>query len=256
MKYFRERHDLRAEYSGFNEVSPALRERLSGIVSNYFRSSLHGHYVKDGELQHRLSLHLHERIIYRILSDGNYDYVFEAIEIYLKVAEETAYDIYHDKILPDIQKAFDLSGSVYCVSNEGTVELRTDEDLAKKLEETKDIIGVNESAYTTFFNAVGDLFGRKGKPEDIVKNIFVAMEDYLKKETNTKDFSDAINKLYKNGNISQFQKNILEKLYAFRSDSYAVGHAGKSEKPDEVNALWFLETVIAQLKLIHRRIGE
>lgn len=255
MKYFRERHNLRAEYSGFQEASEALRDRLSTVVSRYVGSYrgvyLGGITISLEELEHELNLYLNRGDIRSIIAEGSYDYIFEAIEIFLAICFKRSRSC--SEIISDIKKAFDLSGSVYYINNSGEVCLRTEEKLAKDLEKTKEILSETPSAYRIFFDAVGNLFGRKRKPADIIKDIFVAFEDYLKHLTNSKDYGKALSELQNKEVIVSVQKNILEKVYGYRSDAYAVGHAGKTKEPEEIDALWFLETVIAQLNLIDRR---
>jgi len=48
----------------------------------------------------------------------------------------------------------------------------------------------------------------------------------------------------------------LDKIYAYRSDTDGVVHSGNGEKPDEIDALWFLETVVAQLLFIDRKLKQ
>lgn len=54
---------------------------------------------------------------------------------------------------------------------------------------------------------------------------------------------------------SGFQE-VIDKIYANRSDMYGIAHAGGSQEPDDIDTLWFLETVMAQMKLIDRRLKQ
>jgi len=247
MEFFKERNKIRAEYSGYGEVSESLGNRLIAIFDH------HGAWAGH-DLDHELTLHLGEEDASKIVAFGSYDDVFEAIEILLYLTHKQSPSYFGNKLFPDVARAFALSGSVYFVNDGGEICLRTDEETVKNLEEVKEVLSEDQKAYQTFFDAVGNLFGRKAKPEDIIKNIFVAFEDYLKDKTGGKEFGKAVDILHKSGFTSSQQKSLLEKIYAYRSDAYAVGHAGNTNKPEELDALWFLETVIAQLKFIDRKI--
>lgn len=261
MKYFRERHNLKTDYSGYQEVSNSLRNRLNTVCQRYIAHGMIGVGQEDwwipiSVLEDELSVNLEEKHIGYIISNESYEYVFEAIEIFLDVAEEYASRRYASQILPDIKRTFDLSGSVYYISNDGEIALRTDERLAKNLKEIETVLSDYEKSYKMFFETVGNLMSRKDKPKNIVKDIFIAFENYLKEATKEKDFGKAINYLKNQGILTSPQKSLIEKIYAYRSDAFAVGHAGGSQEPDEIDALWFLETTIAQLKFLDRKFKQ
>ena len=260
MKYFRERHNLNIDYSGHEEVSVSLRKRLGAIcpqyISHNIMSSQGGYWVPYHELKNELSINITEGIIENIINSYSYDYVFEAIEIYLHLAKEYAYVQFDKKILPDVQRAFDLSGSVYYVDKDCLIKLRIDNNLAKNLKEIEEVFSENEKSFKTFFDAIGNLMARKAKAKDIAKDMFVAFENYLKEKAGEKDFGKAIENFQKQGLITNTQRVLLDKIYGYRSDAFAVGHAGNSREPDELDALWFLETIIAQLKLIDKRLKQ
>jgi hypothetical protein len=261
MKYFRERHNLKSDYSGYQEVSDSFRKRLSTVCNAYIAYGTigigqEGFWIQDDILEHELAINLLESNIKTIVSTGNYDMVFEAIEIYLNVAREYAYKSFHERILPDIQRAFDLSGSVYFVNKEGQINLRVEQPFAENLEETKEILSVSKKSYELFFDTVGKLITRRDKPENIVKDIFVAFENYLKEKTGEKDFDKCVSYLEKRGIIDKHQKKLLDQLYVYRSDAFKVTHAGASKIPDEISALWFVETVIAQLKYLDNKFKQ
>lgn len=258
MKYFRERNKLNVDYSGHGEVSSPLRKRLSAICLKYISNSYetHNYWIPFDKLQHELSINLTKENIEDIISSDSYDYVFEAIEIYLALAKKYAQFNFDNKIFPDIQKAFDLSGSVYYVDKDNLINLRIENKLAQNLKETENILSESEKSYKIFFEAVGNLMTRKAKAKDIVKDLFVAFENYLKEKANENDFGKAIESFQKQELITNIQKVLLDKIYGYRSDAFAVGHAGNSREPDEIDALWFLETVIAQLKLIDKRLKQ
>ncbi len=252
MAFFKERNKLRVEYSGFQEASEALRRRL--ILAYSFD------VPSPKILQRELAMHSEEgqNDFLAIVASESYGEVFEAVEILANHYFNNFEDIEQQRqFISDVVKAFDLSGSVYRVDwGSGQVHLRVDEKTAQSIEEAKTILSQNQSAYEKFFGAVGDLFGRKRNPADIVKDIFVSFEDYLKSKMQASDFGRAIDKLMGVGIIEATQKALMDKTYAYRSDVYGSAHAGGSREPDEIDALWFLETVVAQIKLIDRRLKQ
>lgn len=258
MKYFRERHSLKTDYSGYEEVSDSLRNRLNTVCQRYIAYTIiatgqRGYWIPGKELEHELAVNLEQNKIEEIIMNGNYDSVFEAVEIYLDVARESASREFRDQILPDVQRAFELSGSVYYVDENGKVNLKIDEKLSKDLKEVEKALSETKTSYELFFETVGKLMSRKDEPENIVKDIFIAFENYLKEKTGKSDFGNSIYYLERQGIINRIQRVLLEKIYAYRSDAFGVTHAGASKTPDEIDALWFLETVVAQLKFLDRK---
>lgn len=262
MAYFRTRNNLKSDYSGFQEASLNLRDRLLAACKKYLADEYllgagqRGYWVGKNKLQYELRMNLGNEDIDHILSLSTYDHIFEAIEIYCSVAHKTAVHRYYKDILPDLQRAFNLSGAVYFLSDEGEVNLRVDEDTAKNVANVIEILEKNPSALASFKEAVGDLFGRKRNSEDIISDIFVACEDYLKSKTGEKEFGKAVASLSKKNVINKTQAALLNKISAFRSDVYGVAHAGDSSAPDESDALWFLETVVAQIKIVERKLKD
>ncbi len=237
-----------------------MRNRLYAACNRYMANEHHigigqeHSWVWSIRLEHELQMNINKSDISSIISRDSYGFVFEAIEIYLVVAEETASDRYYQYILPDMQRAFVLSGSVYYVSDKAQICLSTDEKSAKDIQEAVTALKGNESAQGLFMEAVGDLFGRKRKAEDIVSDIFIAFEDYLKKETGKNDYNACVSELERTKKINGTQKSLMEKLYAYRSDVYGAAHAGNSPSPQEVDAIWYLETVVAQIKYFSRKL--
>lgn len=258
MNYFRERHNLKTDYSGYEEVSDSLRNRLNTVCQRYITYTIittgqRGYWIPGKELEHELAVNLEQNKIEEIILNGSYDSVFEAIEIYLAVAREFAFRRFHDEILQDVQRAFELSGSVYHVDGNGHVNLKIDEELSKDLKKVEKALSEVKTSYELFFETVGKLKSRKEKPENIVKDIFIAFENYLKEKTGKSDFGNSISSLERQGIINRIQKGLLEKIYAYRSDAFGVTHAGASTTPGEEDAIWFLETVVAQLKFLDRK---
>ncbi len=263
MAYFRERNNLRKEYSGFGEVSQPLRSRLAAICERYIsRGHIgignEGWWVTGSVLDHAIKLNLNKPNILTILTTGTYDEVFDAIEIFLEIAfQEVEYSQRKTEILSDVIQAFEISGSVYFVNAAlQQIELRITEELAKDIDKAGEVLASVENAKEEFLSSIGGLMSRQESPENIVKGIFISFEDYLRVKTEAKEFGGAVAKLQAENIISPTQKALLEKIYAYRSDTYGVGHAGNNKKPDEIDTLWFLETVIAQILLIDRKVNQ
>jgi len=260
MSYFSRRNKHIVEFSGHEEVSRPLRERLSAILRQYVGEnpiSYNGDdpwYVEWSDFRHEVQKEFPGKDPFNLIDSGEFHEIFTVVEIFLDMVIGIYYSR-RGKASLEILQAFNLSGSVYTIKNR-RVELKIDEDLAKKIENTKLVLADNQSAYDKFFDAIGNLVGRKAKAEDIVKDVFVVFEDYLKTQTGTKEYGTAISHLEKTNVISSTQKALLDKIYAYRSDTYGVGHAGSGQKPQEVDALWFVETVTAQLRFLDKKFKQ
>jgi len=237
-----------------------LRTRLLAILRRYVNQNPISYsnddpwYVEVSNFYHEVKKEFPGEDPFDLINNGEFHEVFTIIEIFLDMARKIYYT-QRETAPAEIIQAFDLSGSVYTICDR-RIELRVSEDFAKKTESVKLALADNPSAYDKFFEAVGDLVGRKARAEDVVKNIFIAFEDYLKEQTKTKDYQSALDHLKNNGFISSTQKALLEKVYAYRSDTYGVGHAGNGEKPNEIDALWFVETVTAQILFIDKKLKQ
>lgn len=257
MAYFSRRNNHVIEYSGHEEASEPLRKRLLSVLVKYVDENPTSYANEDpwsvepNELIHEVQKEFPGKNPFEIVREGQFHEVFTVVEIFLDLSLKIYYTRRPEAHLETAQ-AFALSGSVYDIRNTRVV-LRVDAETAKQVDEAGAIISGNPSASEKYFTAVGDLFGRKAKPEDIVKDIFIAFEDYLKDLTEAKDYGGAVALLQSQGLISSTQKALLEKIYAYRSDTYGVGHAGNGLKPDELDAMWFLETVGAQIRFIGKR---
>ncbi len=252
MAYFRERNKLHIEYSGNEEVSESLRNRLIAIHKKYTNySTNYGRYIKKTNLEHELLIHLENSDYINILCNEPYDSVFEAVEIFIELAGKDAHNNI-GAIIVEIERAFLLSGSVYEIDKQCQISLKVDRKTAERLNDIEAIF--DQDAKEKFFDSVGKFLSRKLAPKDTIKDVFVAFEDYLKEKLAVKDYSKAIEKLKKEGIISNTQKALLEKIYAYRSDTYGVTHAGNSEEPKELEAVWFIDTVSAQIIYLSKKI--
>ena len=258
MSYFSHRNKYTVEYSGHEEVSANLRNRINTIISKYVEQSTaiddpHDNYFIDKEDFVQVSTQeFPGRDPFQIIIRGDFHEVFTIVEIFLDMLKSIT-GVNQQNAIVELVKAFRLSGSVYAVSSSMTIELNIDKDAAEKLEQTKQVLKSTPSAYKRFFEAVGNLLGRNSKPEDIVKNIYIATENYFKVITSTSKFGGAIKSLFQQGIINKEQKGVLEKLNEYGSDSIGVRHHGSSPSPTESQALWFIETISAQLRFIHQQ---
>lgn len=257
-QYFLQRHKLTVEYSGHQDASIELRKRLFKIISNRLtnnRYSDSSYWLDQASYDYELEQYLGISDLDQIFTHGEYGSVFQATEIFIQLIKNFDYRL-KTKIVEDLQRAFLLSGSVYQINNEGEIVIKIDENTASHIENAKNSFNSNHSSYSQYYDAVGNLLSRKSPPKDVVKNIYVALEDYLKTETKQKGYKDAVNMLEKQEIISATQKQILEKIQGFRGDSYAVTHAGNSKEPDEIDALWFADTVACQVIMLTKKLKE
>lgn len=257
---FSRRAGISSEYSGPDEASPKLRARLRAVVERYLADEHHlgigsdGWYVHTRELHYRLSMRLGREIrpnhILNIIDGGDWNEVFEAIEAYLEVAAKTAYQ--HD-FRKEIREAFALSGSVYYVDKDDRVKLAIEEETAKRIALASKSLGSSaERAKQIFDEAVGGLLSRKMRPQDVVKDVHIAFEEYLQQLTGAKDFEGAVKALQNKGLLNKAQVNILGRLYGYRSEGFGTTHAGEEATPKEADALWYVETVATQVTAADR----
>lgn len=258
--YFRARHNLRNEQSGYQEVSEALRERLSHVTKGNMADEYNlgvgneGLWVGERALGDELQMHLLNGSIFQIIATGSYDRVFEAIEIFLNRAKQDAGHRY-EEILSAVKAAFKLSGSVYYVADRGKIELVVDEELAKEIAQAEETLNkTSEKASEKFSEAMVNLLRRNDKPKNIIRDIYVALETFLKEQTQTKNFSDAISKLVTLGAIVPAQRALLNKLYAYRSTIDGAVHGTGFKEPEELDAMWYFKTIMPWFEYIQQKL--
>lgn len=261
MTYFSHRNKYNVEYSGYEDASTALRERLASVMGKYISSEgfFDNSYSKDwigyDEFIHEVQKHTLKTDPFNLVKTAPFHEVFTVVEIYWDLA--SSLDGQRPiEIATALRQTFSLSGSVYQINRDGQIALVLNKELSEKIKETEKILEPYASAYKTFFEAVGNLAGKKTKPGDIVRDIYVAAEGYLKAITGEAQYSSAVKKLTNAGAINNEQKSIMEKLYAFRSNTHGTTHAGSAPEPNEKDALWFLDTMSAQLRHIEIQAKE
>lgn len=257
MAYFSRRNEYVVEYSGHEDASRFLRDRLKSVIGKYVdynQTSYSGDdpwFVERDDFFHKVGLEFPNRDPFSTIDNGLFHEVFTVVEIFLELSKGIYYTR-RPQALVEIFKAFKLSGSVYEINNEGEVILVIDKDSVEKIDSIKPTLEPYPEFSARFFQAVGNLVGRKSKPEDVVKDIFVAIEGYFKAISGASRFGDSIKEFEKQNKINKEQKKVLEALNQFASDSSGTRHAGNSATPTEQDALWFLDTLVAQVRMIDR----
>ncbi len=254
MAYFRARNKIQTEYSGYEQASDGLRSRLAAIVDA--RTGYHigigneGYFLNRGQLDHETSVRLN-KIGLDAIRRGSYDEVFEATEIFLHLVHANLYQQTYDETLRDVAVAFRTAGSVYGINENGEVVLVIPQETAQNVDAVEKTLGEQSAEALDFFQrALHDLLTRGRSANDIVKDFAIAMEDYVKALAGQKDYTAALRVLRDRGVVAAAQQGVLEKLYAYRGDASGVAHTGNTEEPGEADALWFLETLVAQVKMI------
>ena len=258
MSFFRERNKIQSEYSGYQEASDGLRSRLAGIVDahsgSYIGVGQESHYLHSQLFDHETRVRMNKEGLTAIRR-GTYDEVFEAIEIFLTLVSQHLYFEVYKEVLRDIALAFHSSGSVYAVNETGDIVLKMSEETAAGIRVAEESLEAHSTEALDFFRrALHDLLTRAREANDIVKDFAIAMEDYITSIAGNKDYKTALHILRERGVVAPTQQGVLEKLYAYRGDAHGVAHSGNTAEPSEADAVWFLETLVAQMKMIEAKI--
>jgi hypothetical protein len=254
---FSRRTGIRAEYSGPTEITPTLRTRLRTVMLHYLAEGEIGIgqedlWVPGEELHHRLRKTLGREITLReVLKTGDVADVLDTTEVYLQLAAEAASQN-SDRIMAEVAEAFELSGSVFYVDASGRINMGLAPETAERIDRGTQALASLPSAKGRFEKAVSGLLTRDADPEDVVKDTFVALEEYLKQATEESDFDAAVKHLRQARKITTTQAQVLQRLQAYRSATHGTAHAGEEPTPTATDALWYLDTVSAQIALINR----
>lgn len=233
-------------------MSRALRKRLDAIDSEYAKKHVSvGHFLNLQQLSYLYEQQFPGEHVGLVFSDGSYERVLVLVEILYDYAGKL-HEGRRASLRDQLREAFRLSGSVYALSTVGRIELIPSEVTAKQLNEVRAILSPYDACNQAFIGAAGDLMGRRRKPDDIVKDLWIGTEGYLKAITGEKDFAPALKALRTDGTINPMQSAIIDKLHGYRSDAHGAAHATDSPAPTEAEALWFLETLLAQIAHIGR----
>jgi hypothetical protein len=251
---------MRREFSGTDEASLELWNRLWEVAERYLASGhigigQEGYWVRGDELDHALTMEFGRKVQLRdVLLQGLPHEVLTAVEVYMIVAGGAPYRF--DEIKAGFHAAFALSGSVYYLDRDGRVALRMQPDAAARVKEASEVLTPSTKAKGVFDGGVSGLLSRRAKPEDVVRDVYVAFEEYLKQTTGKNDFAEAVAALRQVGTLTSTQAALMGKLEGFRSETFGSSHAGKARTPTEADALWFVETVSAQVTFIANVAGK
>lgn len=265
MQTFSKRNKLKSEYSGYGEASKNLRNRLLLLYGHPYSGDEFNFGIDNDNWIHEtafgkdLQMHFGRKIPIEAFRDETqtaYDEVFDFIELYYARAVSDLDSQKRLKLLLNIAIAFDNSGSVYEIDKEGQVVLRIDEKMADSITETDKVLESFENAQKVFRDCVDGLITRTKQAKDIVGDMYVVFEEYLKKITEQKSFEEAMKFLNNSLGFHPTQIQIMEKLKAYRGDVWGAAHAGNSSEPKEEDALWYLESVIAQIRYVDNKIKQ
>lgn len=255
MDSFSRRSGLRSEFSGPDEVSSALRDRLLEVAERYISRGprgigSEGWYVDGDNLDHRIAVEFGRRgaRFEDVLLQGDYHDVLTAVEFYMAEAREAYRRV--DEITAGFKAAFALSGSVYYLDRDGRVAMRMEPDATARVAEASKVLTPFAKAKAVFDAAVAGLLSRREEPKNVVRDVALAFEEYLKSISGEGDFGAATNALRRRGVLTATQAGIMDKLNGFKSETFGPSHPGPARTPTEGDAVWFVETVSAQLKFL------
>lgn len=256
MTYFSRRNEYVVEYSGHEEASKTLRTRILTVFRKFVDQNVaigsgEDWSVEPSDFLYKTQQEFPGRDPFSIVEKGEFHEVFTVVEIFLDLISNIYYTRKSEAVV-EIVKAFHLSGSVYSINEMKHVALNINSDTAEKIDSLKAVLVPYSEFHDRFFQAVGNLMDRRAKPEDVVKDIFVAVEGYLKAITGGSRFGDSIKELCKKNLINKEQVKVLDALNTFASDSSGTRHAGNGAVPTEETALWFLDTIVAQIRMVDK----
>lgn len=263
MQTFSKRNKLNQEYSGHNKASENLRNRillLYGLPysgNEYHFGIGNDNWIHEVAFSKDLQLHFGRRIPIENFRDETlttYDNLFDFVELYYQRALKDLDYTKRKRLLNEISQAFINSGSVYEFSEEGQVVLKIDDSIAENITKTDTILVPFEDAQRVFRDCVDGLVTRTKPPKNVVGDMSIVFEDYLKKSTSQSSIDKAIQYLKDKLSFHATQIQIIEKLKAYRGDVWGAAHAGNSPEPDERDALWYLESIVAQIRYIENKI--
>ena len=263
MQPFSKRNNIRREYSGFGEASIGLRNRLLLLYgmpysgNEYHFGIGNDNWIHEVAFDKDLQMYFGKKMRIEDFRDPektNYNDLFDFIEIYYRRAESDIDSIKRRKLFSSISSAFINSGSVYEFGEEGTVLLKIDDISAKNITATNIILEPFEKAVNLYRDCIDGLITRSKQPKNVVGDMYVVFEEYLKNITKVSGVENWNKFLKDKFRFHPTQIAIINKLVAYRGDVWGPGHAGNGKEPDESDAVWFLESVITQIRYIDSKI--
>lgn len=266
MKKFSKRNNLRKEYSGYEEASLNLRNRLLQLYGLPYSGNEYNfgigntNWVHEVAFSKDLQMHFGLRITiedFRNEEKTSYDMLFDFIELYYQRALRDLDSVKRRRLSNDIKQAFLNSGSVYEFSEDGRVIIKIYEDVAQKATKADKILSKLKKAQAIYRDSVDGLITRTKLPKDVIGDIYIALEEYLKDISGKKLLDNStLSYLQNQLSLHPTQIQLIKSLIAYRGDVWGVAHAGNSPSPDERDALWFLESVIAQIIYIDNKVKQ
>lgn len=264
MESFSKRNNLKKEYSGYGVASKNLRNRLLLLYGlpysgNEYRFGVgNTNWIHEVAFSKDLQMHFGKKFAIEDFRDETlttYDEVFDFVELYYNRALHDIDSRKRLELFQAICSAFNNSGSVYEFDKDGKIILRVDDQTASSLTETVEILDrIGTDAKQTFIDLVSGLISRSKEPTDVVKDMSITFEDYCKKITTQNTFENALKTLKEKLDLHPSQIKLIDNLMAYRGDSKGVVHAGNGPVPKEEDALWYIESLIAQIKYFDRKL--
>ncbi len=265
MQTFSKRNSLKKEYSGYGDASKSLRNRILQLYGHPYSGNEYNFSIGNTNWIHNVAfskdLQMHFGNIigiedFRDETKTTYDQIFDFIEIYYDRAKRDLDSTKRLRLFRDICLAFNNSGSVYEFSSDGHVDLKIEDETAKTITDTDKTLAFASKTQQVFRDLVDGLITRSKKPKDVVKDMCIVFEDYCKKTTTQNTFESAFKMLSKKINLHPIQVKLIENLVAYRGDVWGVAHAGNSPEPKEGEALWYVESFMAQIKYIENELKQ
>ena len=263
MQPFSKRNKLKSEYSGYGKASINLRNRILLLYGHpYSGNEYHfglgnDNWIHEVAFSKDLQMHFGKRISIESFRDESlttYDEVLDFIELYYARGVADLDGRKRLMLFKDIVLAFNNSGSVYEFNQDGEVVIKINNILAENITKTDSILEPFGDAQKVYRECIDGLISRTKPPKNVVGDMSVVFEEYLKKSTLQGSIEKAIQYLKDKLSFHATQIQIIEKLKAYRGDVWGAAHAGNSPEPDERDALWYLESIIAQIRYIENKI--
>lgn len=265
MQAFSKRNKLKREYSGYGKASKNLRNRLLLLYglpysgNEYYFGIGNDNWIHEVAFSKDLQMHFGRRIPiedFREETITTYDNLFDFVELYYARALKDLDYTKRKRLHNDICIAFINSSSVYEFNEDGQVVLKIDDTTAENITKADTVLEQFDSAQKVYRDCVDGLITRTKPSKNVVGDMYVVFEEYLKNSTQQKTADKTIQFLRDKLFFHPTQVQIIEKLKAYRGDVWGAAHAGNSPEPDERDALWYLESIIAQIKYIDSKINQ
>lgn len=258
MEPFSKRNKIKKEYSGYDEASIRLRNRLLQLHGSPYScdENMFGtrgtNWIYKREFSKDMQMHFGGKISiddFRDEKKTTYDNVFDFIELYYNRALQDLDLHKRDLLYNDICLAFKNSGSVYEFSRDGEVNLTLDIETAKKISAVKTLLKPVEDSQIKYINLINGLIKRSVDPAHVISDMYIVFEDYIEKITGKNSFDNALKSL--KNLLHPIQIKLIKNLKDYRGD--VVVHASNTPKPTEKEALWYLEMFLSQILYIDRK---